>query len=85
VAYQGHPNYSFLRHTAIPIFGIIANLGCMIFYLVGPFLNYGTKMEPFTALGIALVWAIYGAIYFIRSSKTSGRTTFTKGRAVTGA
>jgi hypothetical protein len=47
----------------------------MAFYLVGPFMGFGTKMEPLLALGIALVWAIYGGIYFIRSSKNSGRTT----------
>jgi hypothetical protein len=27
------------------------------------------------ALGIALVWAIYGGIYFLKSSKATGRTT----------
>jgi hypothetical protein len=32
-------------------------------------------MEPLLALGIALVWGIYGAIYFLRSSKAKGRTT----------
>jgi hypothetical protein len=53
----------------------------MAFYLIGPFLGYGTKMEPFTALGIAAVWAIYGGIYFVRSSKASGRTTFVTNRA----
>jgi hypothetical protein len=47
----------------------------MAFYLIGPFLGYGTKMEPLTALGIALVWAIYGGIYFVRISNKTGRTT----------
>jgi len=37
-------------------------------------------MEPFGALGIAAVWAIYGAIYFTRSSRTSGRTTLVENR-----
>ena len=32
------------------------------------------------ALGVALVWAIYGAIYFMRSSKAKGRTTFVSQR-----
>jgi len=32
-------------------------------------------MEPFTALGVAAVWAIYGGIYFMSSSKKKGRTT----------
>jgi amino acid transporter len=81
VAYHKHPNFKFIRHWAIPAFGILANIICMAFYLIGPFLGYGTKMEPFTALGIAAVWAIYGGIYFVRSSKASGRTTFVTNRA----
>ena len=75
VAYHGHPKFSPLRHLLVPLFGLIANLGCMAFYLVGPFMGYGTKTEPLLALGIALVWAIYGGIYFVRSSKSKGRTT----------
>ncbi len=73
--YAGHPNYSFLRHMLIPLFGIAANLICMGAYIVLPFMGYGTKMEPFFALGIAGVWAIYGGIYFLKSSKATGRTT----------
>jgi APA family basic amino acid/polyamine antiporter len=80
VAYQGHPNYSFLRHTLIPLFGLLANLACMLFYLVGPFLGYGTVKEPLLALGVAAVWAIYGGIYFTRASKATGRTTFVVSR-----
>jgi hypothetical protein len=38
-------------------------------------------MEPLLALGIAVVWAIYGGIYFLRSSKASGRTTLVQSRA----
>ena len=72
VAYHKHPKFSALRHLIIPIFGLIANLACMAFYLIGPFMGYGTKMEPLLALGIALVWAIYGAIYFATSSRKSG-------------
>src|SRR5579872_5865302 len=77
VAYQGHANYSAVKHLLIPVFGVLANFACMAFYLVGPFMGYGTKMEPFGALGIAAVWGIYGAIYFVRSSKASGRATLT--------
>jgi hypothetical protein len=81
VAYHNHPSFSFLRHLLIPIFGLIANLACMAFYLVGPFMGYGTKMEPLLALGIAAVWGIYGGIYFVSSSKSSGRTTLIQNRA----
>jgi hypothetical protein len=75
VAYHNHPKYNPLRHLLIPVFGLVANLACMAFYLIGPFMGFGTKMEPLLALGVAAVWAIYGWIYFVRSSKASGRTT----------
>ncbi len=75
VAYHKHPKFNMLRHVLIPIFGLSANLACMGFYLVGPFMGYGTKMEPLLALGIAAVWGIYGGIYFVRMSKSTGRTT----------
>jgi amino acid transporter len=81
VAFHKHPRYNFIKHTAIPVFGFVANLVCMSFYLIGPFLGYGTKMEPLLALGIAAVWAIYGGIYFLRSSKASGRTTLIQNSA----
>src|SRR3984957_16756725 len=80
VAYQRHPHFSALEHMLIPIFGVVANLVCMLFYLIGPFMGYGTKMEPYGALGIAAVWGIYGGIYFSRSSKASGRTTLVENR-----
>jgi len=80
VAYHNHPNFKFIRHWAIPAFGVLANLACMSFYLIGPFMGYGTKMEPFLALGVAAVWAIYGGIYFARSGKKTGRTTLVPAR-----
>ena len=75
VCYHKHPNFKPIRHLLIPIFGLLANLVCMAFYVIGPFMGYGTKMEPLLALGIAAVWAIYGGIYFVISSKRTGRTT----------
>ena len=81
VAYHKHPNFSPVRHLCIPVFGLVANLACMAFYLVGPFMGYGTKMEPLLALGIAMVWAIYGGIYFIRASRVSGKAAFATARS----
>jgi amino acid transporter len=85
VAYHGHPKFKLVRHLVIPIFGLCANLACMAFYLIGPFMGYGTKMEPLLALGIALVWGIYGGIYFFRVSKSTGRTTLIESRVTTAA
>ncbi|HXB68691.1 MAG TPA: APC family permease [Candidatus Acidoferrales bacterium] len=81
VAYHKHAKFSMVRHLLIPLFGLGANLACMIFYLVGPFMGYGTSKEPLLALGIAAVWGIYGGIYFVRSSKSAGRTTLVASRS----
>jgi amino acid transporter len=75
VAFHNHPMYKPLRHLFIPLFGLVANLACMAFYLIGPFMGFGTPKEPLLALGIAAVWAVYGGAYFVASSKKSGRTT----------
>jgi basic amino acid/polyamine antiporter, APA family len=73
VAFHKRPDYSFVRHLLIPGFGLIANIVCMAFYLIGPFGGLGTKMEPLCALGISGAWGLYGAIYFIRSSQSKGK------------
>jgi hypothetical protein len=80
VAYHKHPKFSVIRHLLIPIFGVVANLACMAFYLIGPFMGYGTKLEPLLALGIAGVWAIYGGVYFLQAGKKAGRTTLVTSR-----
>ena len=81
VCFHKHPQFKFVRHLVIPVFGLLANLACMAFYLIGPFMGYGTPKEPLIALGIALVWGIYGGIYFLRASKATGRTTLVQTRA----
>jgi amino acid transporter len=73
VAFNKRPDYSFVRHLLIPGFGLIANLLCMAFYLMGPVFGLGTVKEPLLALGISAVWGIYGAIYFVRTSKAKGK------------
>src|SRR6266852_7610025 len=80
ICFHNHPQFKFVRHLVIPVFGLIANLACMVFYVVGPFMGFGTKMEPLLALGISLVWGIYGGIYFLRASKAAGRTTLVESR-----
>ena len=80
VGFHKHPMYNPVKHMFIPLFGIVANVGCMLAYLIMPFMGYGTKMEPFGALGLAAVWAIYGLIFFARSSKASGRSTLVERR-----
>ena len=84
VAFHKRPDHNFVRHTLIPGFGLLANLACMAVYVLGPFFNLGTKMEPLTALGISGVWGLYGAVYFLRSSKAKGKSVLLEARKVAG-
>jgi amino acid transporter len=73
IAYHKRPDHSLIKHTLIPVFGILANIGCMLFYLIGPWLGIGTAKEPLGALIIAFLWGAYGALYFLKTSKTKGK------------
>ena len=77
IAFSEHHMFSGFKHMVIPVFGLVANLVCMVFYLVGPFMVPGmSAKEPFIALGIVALWGIYGLIYFMGTSKAQGRAVY---------
>jgi hypothetical protein len=42
----------------------------MMFYIIGPFSVPGMSVkEPFIALGVVVLWSLYGAIHFVLGSK----------------
>ena len=72
VAFREHHSFSGFKHVFIPVFGLLANLACMLFYLVGPFSISGMSVkEPYIALGVCVLWGLYGVIYFVRTSKVN--------------
>ncbi|MGD0897689.1 MAG: APC family permease, partial [Thermoguttaceae bacterium] len=74
VAFREHKSFSGIKHVAVPVFGVAANLVCMLFYLVGPFMvNNMSKLEPYLALAAAGLWGIYGWWYFMAASRAKGR------------
>jgi amino acid transporter len=73
VAYNKRPDHNFFLHTLIPGFGLIANLVLMAYYLISPVFGLGTFKEPLLALGISAIWGVYGAVYFLRTSKAKGK------------
>ncbi len=74
VAFQEHHTFNGFKHVFIPVFGLLANLACMLFYLIGPFMVSGmSKKEPYIALAVAAVWGLYGAFYFWKRSASTGK------------
>ena len=74
VAFREHHTFNGFKHMFVPLFGLAANLLCMLFYLIGPFMVSGMSVkEPYIALAICAAWGIYGGIYFLRASKAKGK------------
>jgi len=74
VAFHEHHMHNFLKHKLIPLFGLVANLACMLFYLIGPFSVAGMSWkESYIALGVSALWGLYGMVYFLGRSKKLGR------------
>src|SRR5579864_8158694 len=79
VAFHEHHMHNFFKHKFVPMFGLLANLLCMVFYLVGPFFVSGMSwQEPYLALFVAFAWGLYGYIYFLSRSKKTGKSIMVK-------
>ena len=77
VAFREHHSFSGFKHMFVPVFGLVANFVCMLFYLIGPFMVSGMSWkEPYIALGVAAVWGIYGIIYFRKRSAQAGKPVY---------
>jgi hypothetical protein len=75
VAFREHHMFNGFKHLVIPVFGLLANLACMLFYVIGPWMVAGmSKVEPYVALGIAALWGAYGWYYFTSTSKAKGKS-----------
>ncbi len=86
VAFREHHTFSGFKHMFVPLFGLVANLICMLFYLIGPFTVAGMSWkEPYIALGVVAIWGGYGAVYFLRSSKAKSKSVFVEKAASTAA
>jgi len=74
VAFIEHQSFNGFKHMVVPAFGLLANLACMLFYLVGPFTVSGMSWkEPYIALGVCALWGIWGLVYFRKASRAKGK------------
>jgi amino acid transporter len=80
VAFSEHHTFNTFKHVAVPLFGLVANLACMLFYIVGPLFVPGmSPKEPWVALGVVALWGVYGLVYFARTSKAKGESMLMAG------
>jgi len=71
VAFREHHSFRGFKHFVVPLFGLLANFGCMLFYLLGPFSVAGMSVkEPYIALSVAAIWIFIGGLYLNANSKT---------------
>jgi len=77
VAFQEHHTFSGFKHVVVPIFGVIANFACMLYYLIGSFTVAGMSWhEPYIALAVVALWGLYGLYYFNKRSKALNRPIY---------
>jgi len=64
-AYHGKAEYNFLKHSFIPVVGLIANLGIAIAFPLIGFLQGGIAAQAsFFALLVALIWILVSSLNF---------------------
>jgi amino acid transporter len=74
LAFREHHTFNGFKHMVLPVFGLLANLVCMLFFIVGPsFVPGMSSKEPMFALGVVAIWGVYGGVYFFRGSKKKGK------------
>ncbi len=74
VAFAGTTGYSRLRHSIVPILGLITNvimLGAI--FIIGIATGGTTAQATYLALGISGLWLLVSIIYFVVSSRQSGK------------
>ncbi len=77
IAFREHHSFHGFKHMVVPVFGLLANFACMLFYIVGPkFVAGMSPKEPYVALTVALIWGVYGVIHFLMGSKKKEKPVF---------
>ena len=83
LAFREHHMFNGFKHVVVPVFGLIANFACMLFYLIGPSMVPGmSSKEPYVALGMVALWGVYGLVYFVRNSKKLGKPVLVSAQPV---
>ena len=73
VAFSGKADFSFFKHSIIPILGLIGNIILVLtIFIVGIITGGTTAQETYLALGISGVWLIASVVYLLITSAQKG-------------
>ncbi len=75
VAFREHHEFHGFKHMVVPVFGAVANFGVPRVLHHRTLEGLGSAKEPLMAVALAVIWGVYGAIYFTRNSKKKGKDT----------
>ncbi len=74
VAFVGCRGFHWLRHAAIPVAGLLANLVMVLtIFVVGIRSGGASAGATYLALGISAAWLVFSGIYFLVTSLRSGK------------
>jgi APA family basic amino acid/polyamine antiporter len=73
VAFSGKADFSFFKHSIIPILGLIGNIILVLtIFIVGIITGGTTAQETYLALGISGIWLIVSVAYLVITSAQKG-------------
>jgi hypothetical protein len=73
VAFSGKADFSFFKHSIIPILGFIGNIILVLtIFIVGIITGGTTAEETYLALGISGAWLIASVAYLVITSVQKG-------------
>jgi basic amino acid/polyamine antiporter, APA family len=74
VAFTGNQTFSFIKHTIIPILGLIINIVMVLaIFIIGIISGGSTMQATYLALGISAVWLFVSVLYFVVTSRAKGQ------------
>ncbi len=85
IAFSHRREFSLLRHGAVPVLGLMANLAMLVanvyLYIIG---NSDSQSEAYICFAISGAWAIVSGIYVIVKSRRTGRSIIVAPQAAEG-
>ena len=83
VAFAGGKEFNVLKHSIIPMLGMIANIGMVLtIFVVGVLSGGDTAKATYLALGISGFWLVVSVVYFVATSVRHGRAIVPPARAM---